>query len=120
MLTGVYFSDRITKNVLRNNKKCCKNVTDALFKRTGYEPTQQEYDALFVAVYNRPALASKGGTLEKLITSGSRDPEEWKNAIMTEYHDECSGLWADNHKGWENRTLDELELYFNGDYERTH
>ena len=96
-------------------------MVDSLIERTGFKPTQEQYDALYVAIYNRPVLGAAGGTFEKLIESGNQDYEHWLSTILNDYEEGVSAQkWTDYHEGWSNRTEDELELYFDGDYERTH
>lgn len=94
------------------------STVDNLLKRYNYSASQNEYDALVIAVYNRPALASKGHALDTLIKNNNRNINDWRTTIINEY----KGLknWDKYGKGWSNRIEDELELYFNNDYVRNH
>lgn len=92
-----------------------------MLKRANYQAKQNEYEALVIAVYNRPALANEGSTLEKLLKNNVKDKKEWENQIMDDYHNGVSNQkWNKYNKGWRNRTLDEIELFFDGDYKRDH
>ena len=93
-------------------------AVDNLLKRYNKTATQNEYDALVIAVYNRPALASKGHALDTLIKNGNHNKSDWRTTILNEY----KGLknWDKYGKGWTNRLDDELECYFDGDYVRNH
>ena len=111
----------ICRQIYNDNEAYYKGVVDSLIERTGFKPTQEQYDALYVAIYNRPVLGAAGGTFEKLIESGNQDYEHWLSTILNDYEEGVSAQkWTDYHEGWSNRTEDELELYFDGDYERTH
>ena len=94
------------------------STVDNLLKRYNYTASQNEYDALVIAVYNRPALANKGHALDTLIKDNNRNKADWRTTIINEY----KGLknWNIYGKGWSNRIEDELELYFDNDYVRNH
>lgn len=94
------------------------SAVDSLLKRYNYTASQNEYDALVIAVYNRPVLASKGHALDTLIKNNNHNKNDWRTTIINEY----KGLkdWNKYGKGWCNRIEDELELYFDNDYVRNH
>lgn len=94
------------------------STVNNLLKRYNYTPTQNEYDALVIAVYNRPALASKGHALDTLLKNNNHNKDDWRTALINEYKG-LSG-WSKYGKGWSNRIEDELELYFDNDYVRNH
>lgn len=93
-------------------------TVDNLLKRHNYTASQNEYDALVIAVYNRPALAKEGHALDTLIKNNNRNKDDWRTTLINEY----KGLknWKTYGKGWSNRIEDELELYFDKDYVRNH
>ena len=76
------------------------SAVDNLLKRHNYTASQNEYDALVIAVYN------------------NRNKNDWRKTLVDEY----KGLknWNIYGKGWSNRIEDELELYFDNDYVRNH
>ena len=88
-----------------------------LIERVGVELTQQQYDALYLLVYNYWALLNQGGVVETLILSGA-DRATWEEEIIAAY--QRTKYWDDFKDGWINRTKDTLELYFDGDYKRNH
>lgn len=94
------------------------STVDNLLKRHNYTASQNEYDALVIAVYNRPALAKEGHALDTLIKNNNRNKDDWRTTLINEY----KGLknWNTYGKGWSNRIEDELELYFDNDYVRNH
>lgn len=94
------------------------SAVDNLLKRHNYTASQNEYDALVIAVYNRPALAKEGHALDTLIKNNNRNKNDWRKTLVDEY----KGLknWYIYGKGWSNRIEDELELYFDNDYVRNH
>lgn len=94
------------------------SAVDNLLKRHNYKASQNEYDALVIAVYNRPALAKEGHALDTLIKNNNRNKNDWRKTLVDEY----KGLknWNIYGKGWSNRIEDELELYFDNDYVRNH
>lgn len=94
------------------------SAVDNLLKRHNYTASQNEYDALVIAVYNRPALAKEGHALDTLIKNNNRNKNDWRKTLVDEY----KGLknWNIYGKGWSNRIEDELELYFDNDYVRNH
>lgn len=94
------------------------STVDNLLKRHNYTAFQNEYDALVIAVYNRPALAKEGHALDTLIKNNNRNKDDWRTTLINEY----KGLrnWNTYGKGWSNRIEDELELYFDNDYVRNH
>lgn len=94
------------------------SAVDNLLKRHNYTASQNEYDALVIAVYNRPALAKEGHALDTLIKNNNRNKNDWRKMLVDEY----KGLknWNIYGKGWSNRIEDELELYFDNDYVRNH
>lgn len=94
------------------------SAVDNLLKRHNYTASQNEYDALVIAVYNRPALAKEGHALDTLIKNNNRNKNDWRKTLIDEY----KGLknWNIYGKGWSNRIEDELELYFDNDYVRNH
>ena len=94
------------------------STVDNLLKRYNYTASQNEYDALVIAVYNRPALAKEGHALDTLIKNNNRNKDDWRTTLINEY----KGLknWNTYGKGWSNRIEDELELYFDNDYVRNH
>lgn len=94
------------------------STVDNLLKRHNYTASQNEYDALVIAVYNRPALAKEGHALDTLIKNNNRNKDNWRTTLINEY----KGLknWNTYGKGWSNRIEDELELYFDKDYVRNH
>ena len=94
------------------------STVDNLLKRHNYTASQNEYDALVIAVYNRPALAKEGHALDMLIKNNNRNKDDWRTTLINEY----KGLknWNTYGKGWSNRIEDELELYFDNDYVRNH
>lgn len=94
------------------------SAVDSLLKRYSYTASQNEYDALVISVYNRPALASKGHALDTLIKNNNHNKNDWRTMITNEYKG-LSG-WDKYGKGWCNRIEDELELYFDNDYVRNH
>lgn len=94
------------------------SAVDSLLKRYNYTATQNEYDALVIAVYNRPALAKKGHALDTLIKNNNRNKNDWRTTIINEYKGLSS--WNKYGKGWSNRIEDEIELYFDNDYVRNH
>lgn len=94
---------------------------DELLARNNYKATQNEYDALVIAVYNRPALANKGHALDVLLKNNNKNKDDWYKAIMNDYKEGVSSeKWNKYNKGWSNRVKDELELFFEGDYVRDH
>ena len=94
------------------------STVDSLLKRYNYTASQNEYDALVIAVYNRPALAKEGHALDTLIKNNNHNKDDWRTTITNEYKG-LSG-WNQYGKGWSNRIEDELELYFDNDYVRNH
>lgn len=94
------------------------SAVDNLLKRHNYTASQNEYDSLVIAVYNRPALAKEGHALDTLIKNNNRNKNDWRKTLVDEY----KGLknWNIYGKGWSNRIEDELELYFDNDYVRNH
>lgn len=94
------------------------SAVNSLLQRYNHTVSQNEYDALVIAVYNRPALASKGHALDTLIKKNNHNKKDWRTTITNEY----KGLakWNQFGKGWCNRIEDELELYFDKDYLRNH
>ena len=91
---------------------------DRMLKRNGYVPTQNEYDAMVIAVYNRPALANPGNALDTLIKNNSHNREEWRTTILNEY--KGLDLWNSKGRGWTNRINEEIELFFDGDYTKNY
>ena len=77
-----------------------------------------EYDALVIAVYNRPTLANEGHALDTLLKANNHNKDTWRTTLTNEY----KGLanWGIYGNGWTNRINDEIELYFDGDYVRNH
>ncbi len=104
--------------IYNDNINTYTSAVDSLLKRYNYTATQNEYDALVIAVYNRPVLASKGHALDTLIKNNNRNKDEWRTTITNEYKKLSD--WGKNGKGWSNRIEDEIELYFDGDYVRNH
>jgi len=97
------------------------DTVKSLLNRTGYKATQNEFEALVLAVYNRPALAGKDHALETLLTSKNRSKSDWESIILNDYKDNVSAeKWNTFNVGWRNRTLDEIELFFDNDYVRNH
>lgn len=94
------------------------SLVDNLLKKYNYTASQNEYDALVIAVYNRPALVRDGHALDTLIKNNNRNKDDWRTTLINEY----KGLtgWNTFGKGWSNRIEDELELYFDNDYVRNH
>ena len=94
------------------------SIVNDLLKRYNRTASQNEYDALVIAVYNRPALANKGHALDTLIKNNNHNKKDWRKKIIDEY----KGLkqWNQYGRGWCNRIEDELELYFDKDYVRNH
>ena len=88
-----------------------------MITRTNANLTQQQYDALYLLAYNRPALFKPGGIIENLILSNA-NREEWEEAILAEY--KLLKGWNVNKNGWTNRINAALELYFYGDYIRNY
>jgi len=109
-------------------KKCMKiyndhvntytTAVDNLLNRNNYKASQNEYDALVIAVYNRPALASKDHALDVLLRNNNHNKDDWRTTITNEYKKLAN--WNKYGKGWSNRIEDELELYFDNDYVRNH
>ncbi|RKM63201.1 hypothetical protein D6856_03500 [Butyrivibrio sp. XB500-5] len=93
-------------------------LVNSLCKRNNFSPTQQQYDALFIAVYNRPLLAKEGQALDVFLKQEGGSKEDFEQIVLSEY--QGLGSWDKYGDGWTNRTYDESELYFDGDYERTH
>lgn len=89
-----------------------------VIEKNNYYITQEQYDALFAMAYNRPALFSDGGAIDYLLAIGSHNMDEWRDKIIKEY--QTLDGWEKFGKGWTNRLEDELELFFRGDYVRTH
>ncbi len=109
------------KKIYNDHVNYYTSKVDDLLKRTNYHAKQNEYEALVLAVYNRPALANKGKALENLLKNNVKDKKEWEKQIMDDYHNGVSTQkWNIYNKGWRNRTLDEIELFFESDYKRNH
>lgn len=77
------------------------STVDNLLKRHNYTASQNEYDALVIAVYNRPALAKEGHALDTLIKNNNRNKDDWRTTLINEY----KGLknWNTYGKGWRDR-----------------
>lgn len=61
------------------------SAVDNLLKRHNYTASQNEYDALVIAVYNRPALAKEGHALDTLIKNNNRNKNDWRKTLIDEY-----------------------------------
>ena len=92
-----------------------KTVDDAI-ERYNVEISQEQYDALFVLAYNRKAFFYSGGAIDKLLSVGSSNKDEWRATLLDEYR--SLDTWDTYGEGWTNRVEDALELYFEGDYIR--
>lgn len=77
--------------------------------------TQQQFDALFIAAYNKPALL-KNNTLIELASSMNTNEQAWNDAFLLEYKQ--LNTWDKFGKGWTNRIKDTVELYLYGDYKK--
>ena len=107
--------------IYNDHKNYYIDKVNGLLDRVGYNPSQNEYDALCIAVYNRPVLADKDHALDILLRDNVTDRELWEKTIMEDYKNGNSAHnWEINNKGWRNRTLDEIELFFDADYKRSH
>jgi len=115
---GIQVDIKTCMKIYNDHVNTYTSAVDSLLKRYNYTASQNEYDALVIAVYNRPALASKGHALDILIKNNNRNKNDWRTTITNEYR-RISG-WDKYGKGWCNRIEDELELYFDNDYVRNH
>lgn len=108
----------ICMKIYNNHVNYYTTIVNNLLKKYNRKVTQNEYDALVIAIYNRPALASPGHAIDTLFKNDNSNINDWRTNILNEYKG-LSG-WSKYGKGWSNRVEDELELYFNNDYIRNH
>ena len=106
------------RQIYQQKEPYYKSLVDQVCKRNNFAPSQQQYDAMFVAVYNRPALASEGHALDNYLKSGANGQDAFYQSLVDEY--KGLGGWSKYGEGWKNRILDEAELFSNGDYKRNH
>lgn len=108
----------ISYRIYKEKELDYKNAVNNLCSRYAFSPTQQQYDALFLAIYNRPKLANQGHALDNFIKSGGTDRDIFYEELINEY--KTLNGWDTYCDGWTNRILDEMEIFFDGDYVRSH
>ena len=78
--------------------------------------SQNEYDALFFMVYNRPVLADAGHALDKFYSGNERSKSKFIKMLTEEY--QTLSLWSSHGEGWINRIKNCAEVYFDNNYEK--
>lgn len=96
-----------------------ENVVNNCLKKLNITVTQSQYDALFAMAYNSTSLFNeKDGTVYKLLKQNNFNIDNWRDELIEVYKGKKD--WDKFGKGWTNRIEDQLELFFYGDYKRTH
>lgn len=99
------------RKIYNDHENYYTSLVDNLLSRNNYKATQNEYDALVIAVYNRPVLASKDHALDILLRNNNKNKDDWRSVIMNDYKAGVSTeKWNMYNKGWSNRVEDVLEL----------
>lgn len=109
--------DKIEK-AFENVAQSYADVVNQTLSELNITVSQEQYDALFLMAYNRPALLKSGGAVYKMLSTNNTNKNDWRNAMISEY--KKLSTWSKYGNGWTNRIDDELELYFSKDYKRTH
>lgn len=116
--TSQWVAFETVQQAFNNISQDYENKVNNLVSKYNLSLSQNQYDALFLFAYNRMALFNEGGAVYNMIDSNNSKFADWREALLEEY----KGLsnWNKFGNGWTNRIEDELELYFYGDYNRTH
>ena len=108
----------IIEQAFRNISGYYEETVNTIISDYNLSVSQSQYDALFLMAYNRPALFYEGGAVYTMLASGNSNMSDWREALINEYK-QLDG-WDEFGNGWTNRIDDMLELYFYGEYDRTH
>lgn len=95
-----------------------ENAVNTCLEKLNKTVTQSQYDALFAMAYNSTALFDKEGVVYKLLAQDNFNIDDWRDELIEVYKGKKD--WDKYGKGWTNRIEDQLELFFYGDYKRTH
>lgn len=78
--------------------------------------TQNQYDAIYVMVYNRPALSVEGAAYDKYFSSNNPTCEKYIDSLVDEY--KTLKTWDSYGEGWTNRIKNSADVYFDSDYSK--
>jgi len=113
---GTQIDNKIALEIYNDKKGYYEKSVNNLLKRNNYNASQQEFDALFIATYLRPAITNEGTALDSLLKKQTISKDEWYNAVISEL--KKANNWESNKDGWMKRTKEEAELFADGDYNK--